>query len=433
MYFIPIMNIKVKKSKINGQIAVPGSKSHTIRGIAAALCANGTSKLIAPLVAEDTISTLKAATLLGAKFENPGEIHSDWKITGYGGPKVPGEVLNMNNSGTGTRILLATCATCDEAVTFDGDASLRTRPMGQLLDALKQLGVRVISSKGRCPLTITGPARSGHVTVDGTSSQFLTALLFLTPRLEGETVIDVVNLNEQPYVMMTLAWLDRLGVKYEMPKGNLTQFVIPGNQAFEPLETVIPADFSTAAFPLGAAAVTGCELDIRNLDFSDTQGDKAVFDYFEAMGTMIDRDMSTTSTVVRGPSRLKGIDIDLNATPDALPIMAVAGALAEGVTRILNVPQARIKETDRIECMTRELRKMGADVEELSDGMVIKGGKLTGTEVESYGDHRIAMAMAVAALAAEGETIIRGAEAATVTYPGFLEDFRGIGADIEFA
>lgn len=428
MYLTSIMDIKVKKSKIDGQIAVPGSKSHTIRGIAAALCANGTSNLLAPLIAEDTLSTLNAAKMLGAEVK---ELDGCWEITGTGAPKTPDAVLNMNNSGTGTRILLATCSTCEKPVTFDGDSSLRSRPMGQLLDALKQLGVKVESNNGRCPLTISGPAQSGHVTVDGTSSQFLTALLFLTPRLNGETVIDVINLNEQPYVMMTLAWLDRLGVKYCMPKGDLTQFVVPGNQTFKPLETIIPADFSTAAFPLGAAAVTGGNVDVRNLDFSDTQGDKAVFDYFVAMGTMLDREVSNISTIVQGPARLKGIDIDLNATPDALPIMAVAGALADGETRLLNVPQARIKETDRIECMTRELKKMSAYVEELPDGMVISGGKLNGAEVESYGDHRIAMALTVAALSAEGETVIHGIEAATVTYPRFLDDFIGIGASIE--
>jgi 3-phosphoshikimate 1-carboxyvinyltransferase len=300
--------------------------------------------------------------------------------------------------------------------------------MGQLLNALTQLGVQVESNNGKCPFTLTGPAKAGKVTVDGTSSQFLTALLFLTPQLDGESDIEVVNLNEQPYVEMTLAWLDRLGIKYCMPQGDMTRFVIPGNQQFKPFETIIPADFSTAAFPLGAAAVTGSSLNIRNLDFSDTQGDKAVFEYFELMGTKIDRGHEITT--VTGPQRLKGVTIDLNATPDALPIMAVAGALAEGETRLVNVPQARIKETDRIECMTRELRKMGAQVEELADGMVILGGPLHGAEVESYGDHRIGMAMTVAGLAAEGATIVRNIEAATVTYPDFIRDFTMINADI---
>jgi 3-phosphoshikimate 1-carboxyvinyltransferase len=431
MYLTCTMNIKVKKSKIKGEIAVPGSKSHTIRGIAAALCANGTSKLYAPLVAEDTLSALHAAKMLGANIRETGDFVPCWEITGKGGPVAPDGVINMNNSGTGTRILAAVCAACDGTVTFDGDESLRSRPMGQLLDALTQLGVKIASNDGKCPFTLTGPAKGGKVTVDGTSSQFLTALLFLTPRLDNETVIDVVNLNEQPYVLMTLDWLDRLGIKYCMPKDDMTQFVIPGNQQFKPITRTIPADFSTAAFPLGAAAVTGSKLNIRNLDFSDTQGDKAVFDYFEAMGTTVERGDETTPTIVTGPERLRGVTLDLNATPDALPIMAVAGALAKGETRLENVPQARIKETDRIECMTRELRKMGAKVEELTDGMVIQGGMLTGTEVESYGDHRIAMALTVAGLAAAGETTVRGIEAATVTYPGFLDDFKKISAKIE--
>ena len=180
-------------------------------------------------------------------------------------------------------------------------------------------------------------------------------------------------------------------------------------------------------FPLCAAALCGDGVVIRNLDFSDAQGDKKVFSCLERMGAKIEH--GTELTVLPTGGKLHGCAIDMNETPDALPVMAVVAALAEGETRLLNVPQARVKETDRIAVMASELAKMGAEVEELPDGMVIRGGALHGAEVSSFGDHRIAMALAVAGLAAEGETVIDRAEAPSVTYPDFIRDFQNIGAD----
>jgi 3-phosphoshikimate 1-carboxyvinyltransferase len=419
------MKIKVTKSDIHGEIAVPGSKSHTIRAIAAALMADGKSIVRAPLESADTRSTLEAAKLFGAQAQ---EFADRWEITGTGGKlAIPTSKIDMGNSGTGLRILTGLAATSSGKITFDGDESLRSRPMGQLLDALEMLGVKVEANAGKCPVSLTGPIPGGATRVNGQSSQFLTSLLFACPYAKSDTEISVYNLNEKPYVEITLGWLERLGVELEYSK-DLTSFKIKGNQQFKPFDMVIPADFSTSAFPLGAAVLAGQNLKIRNLDFSDLQGDKAVFDYLEQMGADIDRQQDFTSV---SRSALKGVDIDLNATPDALPLMSVVAAFAEGTTRLLNVPQARIKETDRIDCMTRELRKMGVQIEELEDGMVIQGGKPHGAEVEGYGDHRIVMALAVAGLAAKGETVINGAEAAAVTYPDFIKDFKKIGANIE--
>ena len=192
---------------------------------------------------------------------------------------------------------------------------------------------------------------------------------------------------------------------------------IPGGQKYHPFERVIPADFSTAAFPLVAAAVAGEGVEIRNLDFDDAQGDKQVFALLEEMGAKIRRGGELFVEPASG--KLQGRTLDL------------AAALADGETRLVNVPQARVKETDRIAVMTAELTKMGAEIEELPDGMVIRGGSLHGAKVHSHGDHRIGMALAVAGLAAEGETVIGEIEAAEVTYPDFVRDFRALGADFE--
>ncbi len=421
------MKLKVSKSLLKGTLKVPGSKSHTIRAVAVALLAPGESIIENPLESLDTVSSLRALTSMGGQVE----VNKDfWRIIGTGGKlREPLRTINMGNSGTGTRIFTGIAATGTHKYKFDGDKSLRSRPMGELHDALVALGAKCESTNGKCPFTIQGPIKGGETRVDGKSSQFLTSLLFATPLAENDTRINVYNLQEKPYVEITLDWLDRQEIKYRC-SDNLTEFYIPGRQRYHNFSFNVPADFSTATFPLVAAAVTGSELDLENLDFSDRQGDKAVFDHLAKMGMEITTKGKFTN--IKPAGRLKGIEVDLNATPDALPAMAVAGACATGKTILKNVPQARIKETDRITCMTSELRKMGVEIEELEDGMVISGcDNLHGAEVEGHEDHRIVMALALAGMAAEGETIINGSEAASVTFPEFFADFRDIGAVME--
>jgi len=420
------MKLQVKKSQVNGTISVPGSKSHTIRAVAAATMAGGVSHLRAALFSADTDAAVAAARAFGATVDlsNP----TDWVIRGVDGKiKRPSGVVDLLNSGTSLRIFTALAALNGFPVSFDGDASLRTRVMKNVLDALAPLGVNSESVGGKCPLTVCGPLRGGRTTVDGKSSQFVTALLFAAPFAPEDSYIEVVNLNEVPYVEITIDWLHKLKIDFDYAS-DYSWFKIRGRQQFPSFDLAIPADFSTATFPLTAAAVTGGAVTISNLDFNDRQGDKAVFDYFAAMGAEVTKGVDTA---VKMNGKLRGIEVDLNSTPDALPAMAAAAALAEGKTWLKNVPQARIKETDRIACMTRELRKMGAEIEELPDGMIINGGKLHGAVVDGCHDHRIVMALTIAGLAAEGTTTVTTAEAAGVTYPAFVEDFQRLGADIK--
>lgn len=420
------MKFKVGKSKLSGAISVPGSKSHTIRAVAIAMMADGVSQIRGALSSADTLSSVDAARAFGAEVAFDGDL---WTVKGVGGKlRRPSGVVDLKNSGTSLRIFTGLAATADFSTTFDGDDSLRTRLMGSLLDALSQLGARHESANGKCPLTVSGPIRGGAATVDGKSSQFLTSLLFATPLAEGDTELKVVRLNEIPYVWISIGWLRRQGIEFEHAE-DLSWFKIRGGQRYRAFDSVIPADFSTATFPLAAAAVCGGRVEILNLDFSDLQGDKEVFKYFASMGVKVEQGDGVTT--VEGSDGLRGVEIEMNSTPDALPAMAAAAAFAKGRTVLRNVAQARIKETDRIACMTRELRKMGAVIEELEDGMVIEGGSLRGAEVDGCHDHRIVMALTIAGLAAEGETVVSTAEAAAVTYPNFADDFRKLGADIE--
>ena len=419
------MDLKVRRSTLEGSIAVSGSKSHTIRAIICALAATGKSIVRSPLESADTRAVLEAAKSFGAKVT---ETKDAWEIEGLGGKLCnPGKTIDMMNSGTGLRLMTGLAALQDFPVTFDGDESLRTRKMAPLLSALEQLGAKVTSANGRAPFTICGPLRGGKTTIDGTSSQFLSSLLFALPMCENDCEISLEFLMEQPYVGITCDWLAAAGVEVNK-SDDMLHWQIKGNQRFMPLDRAVPADFSTASFPLAAGMLSGRNIEIKNLDFNDPQGDKEVFKFAEKMGAVIKRG---TELSVSNSGKLKAVELDLNSTPDALPILAVTAAFAEGSTLLGNVKQARLKETDRIAVMAKELAKVGVKVQELEDGLIVTGGNFHGGTVESYNDHRIAMAFAVAGTALpEGEElIIRNAECAKVSYPAFIDDFKALGAD----
>jgi 3-phosphoshikimate 1-carboxyvinyltransferase len=419
----------IRPSTLSGSIAIPPSKSHTIRAILVASLAQGTSTIRNPLLHGDGRSAVGVAESLGAKTRVTAGILTVTSPGIAGGHGV--DNVFTGNSGTSTNLFTSAAALSSRARTFDGDASIRSRPVRPLLDALTGLGAtyRVLpDARKDVPFEIRGPLVGGTTRVNGVSSQFVSSLLLSCPLAPGSTTIYVENLQERPYVELTLWWLDKMGIVYKAAP-DLSRFDIPGNQRYRPIDLSVPADFSSAAFSAVAAAVTRSNLRLTGLDFTDPQGDKGIFAVLEQLGASVKRDRGAVD--VNAIGQLTGAEIDLNAMPDALPILAVAGCAAAGTTRIVNVAHARIKETDRITVMTQELRKMGAHVEELPDGMVVRHSFLTGAHVNGHDDHRVVMALAVAALSATGETTVTSAEAAEVTYPTFVEDFRRLGAQIE--
>jgi len=421
------MRFRTRKSTLGGAVEIPGSKSHTIRALFFATLADGESEIEKPLDSADARSAFAACRAFGADIVETG---NGWSVRGTGGKlRAPEGEIDVGNSGTTIRLAIGVAALCGAGETvLTGDEQIQRRPAGYLAGALNELGARVecLGENGCPPVRVSGPIRGGRTSLRSPTSQFLTSLLICTPLAAGDTDIEVLELNERPYVDLTLWWLDGLGVKYE--RSGYEHFHIPGRQRYGSFKRRIPGDFSTATFFAVAAAVTRSELLLKGLDLGDTQGDRAVLDYLEQMGAGVEK--SAGGVVVRGAA-LKGGEFDLNATPDALPAMAVAACFAEGETRLVNVPQARQKETDRISVMAAELSKMGADVEELADGLVVRGGSLEGAEVGGHGDHRVVMSLAVAGFASTGETVIDTAEAAAVTFPGFESSMRSIGADIE--
>ncbi|HDM35964.1 MAG TPA: 3-phosphoshikimate 1-carboxyvinyltransferase [Candidatus Syntrophoarchaeum butanivorans] len=420
------MDLIVKPSSLSGEIRVPGSKSHTIRALVIASLADGRSRIEAPLVSDDTCSCVHGCTALGARIELQDDC---FVVDGFGGePEPTRDLIDIGNSGTSLRFLTSVAALGKSPVSFDGDESIRKRPMQSLLDALSDLGAETRSLKGDgyCPIRVKGPIKGGRTSVDGITSQYISSLLIATPLAPEDTTIEVRNLRELPYVRMTLSWLTREGIIYS--EEGMQIFRIKGSQRYVPFNARIPGDFSSATFPLCAAAITGSDLTIKGLDINDTQGDRGVIEILRSMGAEIT--VLADGVRVKG-GELEGIEIDLSDMPDALPALAVVGAVAKGRTIIKNAYQARIKESDRIAVMREELSKMGADIKECEDGLIIEGGRLKGTRVDGHRDHRVVMALSIAGLIAEGETIISGAEFVGITFPDYVELMREVGARME--
>ena len=427
--------IKNLIGQVSHRFCVPASKSHTIRAVAIASLAEGESAIHNPLDSSDTKAAVHCYRALGAQIDITNE--EVWKVVGTGGQiDTPRKIIDLRNSGTTLRIALGSAALArpGQTITFTGDKQLRTRSIGPLMDALNNLGAKCISRKnnGRAPVKVSGKLTGGKTNIAAFTSQYLSSLLLCAPLAANDTEIDVTLLNEPGYVQMTLDWLDKQGIEYE--NQNFRKFNIKGNQSYKSFDSVIPADFSSATFFLCAAAMLADEVTLLGLDFSDSQPDKAVVEYLKAMGA--DISIGADSITIKA-APLKGLEIDMNATPDALPAMAVTAAFAEGTTRLVNVPQARSKETDRIKCMAEELKKIGVDIEELPDGLIIRGGPIRPPyrAFHGRGDHRMVMALIIAGMMVTTNfaqcTIIETHKAMSVTFPKYVELMRGLGKTIE--
>ena len=419
------MKYIVKQSNLNGDVVIPGSKSHTVRALVFALLAEGKSVIEYPLDSSDTRSCISMIEQFGAEVI---EEENRWIVNGIGSHvPAPDDVIDIGNSGTSLYIGMGVAALAEGYTVFTGDEQIRNRPMGPLGQSIIDLKGDAFSTRNndKPPIVVGGPIEGGKTKIEAVTSQYLTALLMAAPLAQKDTNIHVSLLNEKPYVTMTLDWLDRFGIEYQ--NRDYKGFNIKGKQHYKPFTAPIAADFSSATFFLVAAAISGAELTLKGLDFNDTQGDKEVVNILKSMGALVQ--IHEREIIISG-GNLKGGTFDLNAIPDSLPALAVAGCFADGETRLINVPQARLKETDRIKVMYEELSKMGAEITELDDGLVIKKSDLKGAHVYGHRDHRVVMALTVAGLFAHGDTEIDTAEAVQVTFPTFKDLMKNIGADI---
>jgi 3-phosphoshikimate 1-carboxyvinyltransferase len=411
--------------QIRGKIRIPASKSHTIRALLIASFAQGRSVIYNPLHSDDADSCVLACRMLGATIDTS---QPSWIVHGLNPQNfLASDVINTGNSGTTLYLTTSLAALGEHWTFFTGDHQIRKRPATNLLKALEGLSVQVIVAKnnGCAPYAVRGPWRGGRVSIECPTSQYLSSLLLAAPLAPSGTVteIEVPLLYERPYAEMTLDWLAQQNIQLES-KPDLSYFRINGGQIFTPFEKSVPADWSSATFFLVAACVSGGEVTLEGLDLADSQGDKAVLTMLQKMGANVKVETQHEGgqlITISARDGLHGAVLDLNETPDALPALAVAGCYAEGETHLVNVPQARLKETDRIAVMAHELASLGASIEEKPDGLVIRHSRLLGGEAESHHDHRVAMSLAIAALGSQKPIVINHAEAASVTFPEFFD------------
>ncbi|MDR1827740.1 MAG: 3-phosphoshikimate 1-carboxyvinyltransferase [Methylobacteriaceae bacterium] len=428
MYFVS------SRHALNGVAVVPGSKSHTIRAVVIATLAEGTSRIMNPLNSEDCLSAARACRLFGARIDTDG---AGWTVQGAGGTlATPDDIVDCGNSGTALYFVTAMACMADGWSVLSGDHQLRRRPILPLLEALRGMGGQAFTTRGgaAAPAVVRGPLRGSTVRFSGKLSQYVSAILITAPYLSGSTRIELETPLERPYLDMTVEWMRSQGVSVRFDETGYHWFEVPGGQRYAPVNRSIPSDWEGVAFPLGAAVLTDSTLTIEQLDFAGTQGDAAIVDAFQAMGADIVVDTAASSLSVRGGKPLHGITLDCSDMPDAVPMLATLACFAEGDTTLTNLESVRLKETDRVARMSEELAKLGARCSETPTTLTIHGtgGRgMTGAVVNSHDDHRIAMALTVAGLALDGETMVSGGECCAVSFPDFFEVMNGIGAHLE--
>jgi 3-phosphoshikimate 1-carboxyvinyltransferase len=420
------MKVTIQKSDIKGVVNAPPSKSYTHRAIAiAALSKKAT--INNPLISEDTKATIRASEAFGAEIVSKKD---SLVIKGFDGKlKIPDNIIDVANSGTTLRIMTAVASLVNGATVLTGDASIRTRPNTPLLNALNDLGAEAFSTRnnGKAPIVVRGKMRGGAVYIDGSvSSQFISALLIACPFASHKTKVMIKGeLKSRPYVNITIDMLKGAGAK--IIEDNPNTFTIPPEQEYDMSSYNVPGDFSSASYMMAIGALCG-DITIKNL-YPSEQGDSALIEILGKMGAEISWNEKKGEVKV-SKSELNGIEVDVGKTPDLVPTLAVLGAVSKGTMVIGNAEHVRYKETDRLHAMTVELKKMGVDITEEKDRLIIKGGAIRGAEVHGWDDHRIVMALAVAGLVA-GDTTIDTIESVSISYPGFFEDLRKAGAAVE--
>lgn len=404
-----------------GTVSPPPSKSHTHRAFFIAGMAEGLSRISGPLMSADTKATLSAVRFMGADVS----VH-EGDLLIQGGDMHPGlGTVDVLNSGTTMRIFAGIASLFNVPVTITGDESIRKRPMGPLLDALDSMGVSCVSRNGFPPVTITGPNRGGDVRIDGSvSSQFVSSIMLAAPMMEKGACIHVGgSLVSAPYVRITESIIRKFGGNVGIT-GNLIEI---GNRRYKANDYSVPADFSSAAFPLVAGALGG-GVTATGLDLTDAQGDRAIMDILRRAGAKV---VSSGSSVTSEKENLEAIDVNMGDTPDLFPIVAVLLSTAKGTSRLHGAPHLRFKESDRIESTVRMINSLGGDATGTEDGCIIRGvGRLKGGNIDHLDDHRIMMAAAVASLVCDGPVSMKDTGCHAVSYPGFVEQMATIGIKV---
>lgn len=411
----------IRPSRITGTLEAPASKSLMLRATAMALLGHGRSRINNPSDCDDVLAGLRVAEQLGAEIErNP-------KFTIInGGCSLKDTKLNCGESGLCMRMFAPISALSPERIILTGTGTLLSRPMDLFEKPLRRLGVDSRTNGGLPPIILKGPLQSGKITVDGSlSSQFLTGLLIALPLCSGESEIVVQKLMSKPYVAMTLALQSHFGVSVAASE-NLDQFIIKGPQSYSKTTYDVEGDWSGAAFLLVAGAVNG-KITVLNLQSRSTQADKAILGVLEAVGAKV---YASNETVTAEKNKLLNFRFDASNSPDLFPPLVALACSCEGKSVIKGVKRLKHKESNRANALFAVFSELGAKIDITQDEMKIQGARLSGGTVESFGDHRIAMAGAIAGLNSERGVRVSGWECVSKSYPRFFHDLRSIGGNI---
>ena len=413
------------RGPLDADVSLPGSKSITNRALVIAALAEGETALRNWLRSEDTLVMIRCLRRLGFSIAGPDRVGdgAPLRIVGGGGRiPSPGASLDAANSGTTIRFLAALVSLGRGRFTLDGNERMRERPIGPLLDSLRALGVeaRSVEGNGCPPVEIEARGlQGGECALAGdVSSQFLSALLLSGPGAGGDLLVRIEGeLVSRPYVEMTIRMMADFGIEIE--RASEKTFRVPAGRKYRGRDYLVEGDASSASYFWGAAAVAGGRVRVTNIGESSIQGDARFVEVLERMGAKIRRGEGWTE--VEGPV-VRGIDADLNDMPDLVPTLAVAALFVPGPTRIVNVANLRFKESDRIRAVANEIRRIGGKADELPDGIVVEGGRLRGAEIETYRDHRIAMAFSLVGLKVPG-IVIKDPGCVAKTFPTFFDLF----------
>jgi 3-phosphoshikimate 1-carboxyvinyltransferase len=418
----------IRKSEIDGTVRAPPSKSYTHRAIVCALLSSGLTRISNPLICNDTLATLDASKMMGAT------IHSNdgLMIRGLTQLQVPESVIDCGGSGTTLRFFTALSALTQGRCTLTGDRSLQNRPVTDLLDGLKQLGVdaRSVSGNGRPPVSVQSRGiGGGMVKIRGdVSSQYVSGLLFACSRGSGDTSIEITTpLESQPYISMTIQTMNDFGAK-AYPSKSWAHIDVPGEQEYRGVDFTVEGDHSSAAFLLAAGALAG-SVTVSYLKSDSIQGDVEMIRLLESLMTPI---VVRNDSVTMSKGEIPSFEFNASNTPDMVPVLALLASQAKGVTTISNAGRLRFKESDRLSSISQELNKMGASVEKSHDDLRIRGPTpLHGAVIDPHEDHRIAMTCIIAGLIADGTTVVNNIECIRKSYPSFVSDMQSIGALID--
>ena len=427
------MKIKIRPGKLNGTIEIPPSKSYSHRAvIAAALAENGKKSKIDNLkFSVDITTTTDIMENWGAEIER---FESALEIIGNGGKVAPRDkYVQCNESGSTIRFLIPVGITSENELVFDGKGKLVDRPLDSYYRIFDKQGLKYETTDGKLPLTVNGKLKPGNYEIDGNiSSQFITGLLYALPLLEGDSKLIInKNLESKGYVDLTLEILKL--ARIEIVNNDYKSFDIRGNQTYKPFDYTVEGDYSQVAFWIVAGIISANrdnEVKCLHVNKNSLQGDREIIEIVTRMGAKLE---IFDDYVIVKPSKTKGTVIDISQCPDIGPVLTVLASLSEGETRIINGERLRIKESDRITSIKTELNKLGGNVSEEGDSLIIQGveGFRGGITVNAWNDHRIAMSLAIASTRCEKEIILEEAESVRKSYPHFWDDFVKMGGEIE--